>query len=136
MQKTNNVFFTYIACIVIIPVVLLLIADSIPKNDSLSPSGHPFDYIDDKAFFIGLVLDLGLYLYPLHLIFINKTTLKISKSLFLPSVGLAIFLPPAVLILSDASMREYFFIFMPYAAMAFVGPFLIIYFIKRKICKR
>lgn len=135
MQKTNNVFFTYIACVVIIPVVLLLIADSIPKNDSLSPSGHPFEYIDDKEFFIGLVLDLGLYLYPLHLIFINKTTLKISKSLFLPSVGLAIFLPPAVLILSDASMREYLFIFMSYAAVAFVIPFLIIYYIKRKICK-
>ena len=48
--KQISYFFTYIACVVIIPVVLSLIADSIPKNDSLFPSGHPFDYIDDKAF--------------------------------------------------------------------------------------
>ena len=132
-KKQIVYFYTYIACIIIIPVVLSLIADSIPKNDSLSPSGHPFEFIDDRAFFIWLGLDLGLYLYPLHLIFINKTTLKISKSLFLPSIIFAILLPPAVLILSDASAREFFFIFMSYVGIAFVIPFLIIYYIKRKI---
>ncbi|WP_415695414.1 hypothetical protein [Gardnerella vaginalis] len=131
-KKQIVYFYTYIACIIIIPVVLSLIADSIPKNDSLSPSGHPFECIDDRAFFIWLGLDLGLYLYPLH-IFINKTTLKISKSLFLPSIIFAILLPPAVLILSDASAREFFFIFMSYVVIAFVIPFLIIYYIKRKI---
>ncbi len=103
-RKQIVYFYTYIVCVIIIPVVLSLIADSTPKNDSLSPSDHPFEYMDDKEFFIGLVLNLGLYLYPLHLIFINKTTLKISKSLFLPSIIFVILLPPAVLILSNTSM--------------------------------
>lgn len=134
-KKQITYFSIYLACIVLIPTILFFIANTIPKNDSLSPTGHSFDYLDDKAFFIGLVLNFGLYLYPLHFIFLNKTTLTIPRKLFLSAVIFTIFLPPTMLIVSTATMRKDSLIFMSYIALAFVIPFLIIYYIKHKICK-
>ena len=110
MSKSQKIyFFLYLFFILLFPISLYLVTTFIPEPTlSVNQNHHPFEHIDDKVFFIGLILTFGLYLYPLHIIFINKTTLKIRMSLFTVVSSFFILIIPVLYMLLNFSVSEYF----------------------------
>ena len=137
MSKSQKIyFFLYLFFILLFPISLYLVTTFIPEPTlSVNQNHHPFEYIDDKVFFIGLILNFGLYLYPLHIIFINKTTLKIRMSLFTVVSSFFILIIPVLDMLLNFSVSEYFPV-LCYIIPTFLFPYLIIYYIKYKRYKK
>lgn len=137
MSKSQKIyFFLYLFFILLFPISLYLVTTFIPEPTlSVNQNHHPFEYIDDKVFFIGLILNFGLYLYPLHIIFINKTTLKIRMSLFTVVSSFFILIFPVLDMLLNFSVSEYFPV-LCYIIPTFLFPYFIIYYIKYKMYKK
>lgn len=135
-KKQKIYFYSYLFSILLVPLFLYWIAELIPEpNLSNIPNPHPFQHIDDKKFFIGLILNLGIYLYPLHLFFINKVTLQIKKRLFILASTLCILIIPICYIFLNFSIKQYFFV-LCYITLIFIFPFIIIYKIKYVLYKK
>ena len=137
MSKSQKIyFFLYLFFILLFPISLYLVTTFIPEPTlSVNQNHHPFEYIDDKVFFIGLILNFGLYLYPLHIIFINKTTLKIRMSLFTVVSSFFILIIPVLDMLLNFSVSEYFLV-LCYIIPTFLFPYFVIYYIKYKRYKK
>lgn len=121
---------------IFIPFLLHYVTLTIPEPDLSSiHRPHPFQHIDDRVFFIGLVLNFGIYLYPLHIIFINKSTIQIQKSLFLFISILDIMVFPLYSMFIGFPARDYIIVII-YTLLIFVLPFLIFYYIKYKLYKK
>lgn len=137
MSKSQKIFFfLYLFFILLFPISLYLMTTFIPEPTlSVNQNHHPFEYIDDKVFFIGLILNFGLYLYPLHIIFINKITLKIRMSLFTVVSSFSILIIPVLYMLHNFSVSEYFLV-LCYIIPTFLFPYFVIYYIKYKRYKK
>ena len=135
-KKQKIYFYLYIFFMIFIPLFLNWITIFIPKpNLSKIHNPHAFQYIDDRIFFIALILNFGIYLYPLHFIFINRLTLKIKKKLFVLTSILSMMIVPISYMVFNFSINDYFFV-LSYFIIIFILPFLIIYYIKSKFYKR
>lgn len=122
--------------LIVIPLFLHLTTMIIPEPDlSNIKNPHPFQHIDNRVFFIGIILNFGIYLYPLHIIFINKHTIQISKKLFnIVSIICMLFFPLYTIIISFPV--KYYFWAILYIIVAFIFPYLFIYQIKFKLHKK
>ncbi|SMB78798.1 hypothetical protein SAMN00017477_0101 [Peptoniphilus asaccharolyticus DSM 20463] len=135
-KKQKIYFYLYIFFMIFIPLFLDWITIFIPEPDlSKIHNPHAFQYIDDRTFFIALILNFGIYLYPLHFIFINKLTLKIKKNLFVLTSILSIMIVPISYMIYNFSIDDYFFV-LAYILIIFILPFIIIYYIKSILYKR
>lgn len=135
-HKTKLNFFLYIFFVCFIPSLLWYVVYSIPEP-ILSPTAnnHAFDYIDDRALILAIILNLGLYLYPLHFIFINQHTLKVKPVIFIPSLCFFISLSPTIsFLLSNRNQPAISFLLFTllFVFLIFWIPFLFIYYIKYK----
>lgn len=135
-KRQKLVFALYAIAVICIPWALDMIMSLIPEPD-VSGMAHPhaFDYIDDKVFFMGLVLDFGLYLYPLHMLCINHITLNINKCLFLIVMSCAIVIAPLVMALWSGMLRAYVFETLLAIGVIFLLPFFGIYALKLRLYK-
>lgn len=135
-KKQKIYFYLYIFFIIFIPLFLDWVTIFIPEPDlSKIHNPHAFQYIDDRTFFIALILNFGIYLYPLHFIFINKLTLNIKKNLFVLTSILSIMIVPISYMIFNFSINDYFFV-LTYILIIFILPFIIIYYIKSILYKR
>lgn len=135
-KRQKLVFALYAIAVICIPLALYVIVSLIPEPD-VSGLAHPhtFDYIDDKVFFMGLILDFGLYLYPLHVLCINHITLNINKCLFLIVMSCAIVIAPLVMALWSGMLRAYVFETLLAIGVIFLLPFFGIYALKLRLYK-
>lgn len=130
-HKMKLNFFLYIFFVCFIPSLLWYIGSSIPEP-TLSPTAnnHAFDYIDDRVLILAIILNLGLYLYPLHFIFINQHTLKIKSVIFIPSLCFFISLSPTISFLLNGLPISAYLMFAVFVFFIFMVPFLFIYYLK------
>lgn len=135
-KRQKLVFVLYAIAVICIPLALDVVISLVPEPDVSGMSNpHAFDHIDNKVFFMGLILDFGLYLYPLHVLCINHITLNINKCLFLIVMSCAIVIAPLVITLWSGMLRAYVFETLLAIGVIFLLPFFGIYAIKSRLYK-
>lgn len=135
-KRQKLVFALYAIAVICIPLALDVVISLIPEPD-VSGMAHPhaFNHIDNKVFFMGLILDFGLYLYPLHVLCINHITLNINKCLFLIVMSCAIVIAPLVITFLSGMLRAYVFETLLAIGVIFLLPFFGIYALKLRLYK-
>lgn len=140
MKKSIITLILYILFILLTSFTLNHIINSIPMYDStLVKDSHPFDNIDETHFLSYLILVSGIYLYPLHIIFINKSIMNLKPAIFIPVSIFFIFLTHSTRFWLNLSVDSIAFENKPiqtlfsvglFLFLYFLSPFLIVYFLK------
>lgn len=135
-KRQKLVFVLYAIAVICIPLALDVVISLIPEPDVSGMSNpHAFNHIDNKVFFMGLILDFGLYLYPLHVLCINHITLNINKCLFLIVMSCAIVIAPLIITFLSGMLRAYVFETLLAIGVIFLLPFFGIYALKLRLYK-
>lgn len=133
MKNSKINFILYNISIITIPYIILIVTAIITPSNSDFSDDNILDNIQGVELFSTLILMFGIYLYPLHIIFLNKSIMDIEPKKFIKITSISISVFPITVCLVTypfiALLVIYDFIFL-------LTPFFIIHSAKRNYYKR
>lgn len=133
MKNSRVNFILYNICIITIPYIILIITAIISPSDYDFSDKHILD--DEQAIDVlsTLILMFGIHLYPLHIIFLNKSIMDIEPKKFIKITSISISVFPISLTLLTPTLIPFMII---YDIIFLLTPFFIIHSAKRNYYKR